>query len=106
LDKKPVAVRNRVGVLKNFLTGFIKSSREDCVVKHLQEYPSNENKLIQLSDLFAGAVASKFNFNNDEKSESKKELIRYIETKLDRQLNTGTSYFEDKFNVFAWKPNN
>lgn len=106
LDKKPVAVQNRVGVLKNFLTGFIKSFRQDCVIKHLQEYPSEENIFIQISDIFTGAVASSFNFQNKGKSSPKLQLIKYIETKIRRKLNTKTAYTENKFNVFVWNPKN
>ena len=105
LDKKPVSVQSRVGVLKSFLTGFIKSSREDCVIKHLQEYSSQENILIQIADLFTGAIAAKFNFGDQIQSSSKKLFIHYLEEKLEQKLNKGTSYFESKFNIFIWKPN-
>jgi hypothetical protein len=105
LDKKPVSVQNRVGALKSFLTGFIKSFRNDCVIKHLQEYPSHENKLIQIADLFTGAIASEFNFGEKLKSNSKKEFIFNLEKRLNRKLNVGTSRMEDKFNVFIWRPN-
>ncbi|MBI2066008.1 DUF3800 domain-containing protein [Candidatus Woesebacteria bacterium] len=104
LDKKPVSVANRVGVLKSFLTGFIKSFRNDCVIKHLQEYPSHENKLIQITDLFTGAIASEFNIGDKLKSNSKKEFIFNLEKKLNRKLNVGTSPIEAKFNVFIWRP--
>lgn len=104
LDKKPVSLQNRVGVLKYFLSGFIKSERQDCIIKHLQEYSSTENKLIQISDLLTGAVASRFNFPERNKSLYKKEVIKYIETKLNRSLLVKTGYFESKFNVFIWRP--
>ena len=104
LDKKPVKVKNRVGVLKGFLTGFVESSRQDCVIKHLQEYSSSENKLIQISDLFTGAVASKFNYSEAEKSKSKRNLIKYIEKIRKKTLEKPSGYFEEKFNVFVWRP--
>lgn len=104
LDKKPVSVQNRVSVLKAFLTGFIKSSRQDCVIKHLQEYSSSENLLIQVSDLLTGAVASKFNFGDKLKSKSKKNVIKAIEKSIGRKINTPTSYSEKKFNIFYWQP--
>lgn len=105
LDKKPVSVQNRVGVLKSFLTGFIKGFRNDCIIKHLQEYPSHENKLIQVADLFTGAIASEFNFGDKLNSNFKKEFIFNLEKRLNRKLNVGTSRMEDKFNVFVWRPN-
>ncbi len=104
LDKKPVSIKNRVGVLKNFLSAYIKSSRTDCVIKSLQEYPSDENSLIQVADLFTGAIASKYNFDPSTKSSSKKEILKYLEDKLGRGIDTPTDYFESKFNVFCWKP--
>lgn len=104
LDKKPVSIKNRVGVLKNFLAAYIKSSRTDCVIKNLQEYPSDENELIQISDLFTGAIAASYNFGLSLKSVSKNELIKYIEKVLGRKISTPTSYIEEKFNVFLWEP--
>lgn len=106
LDRKPVSVQNRVGVLKSFLTGFIKSFRQDAVIKHLQEYPSNQNALTQIADLFTGVVASKFNLGNQLKSAAKRSLIEHLEKTLKRDLSTSTSYFENKFNIFVWKPKN
>lgn len=104
LDKKPVKVKNRVGVLKGFLTAFVKSSRDNCVIKHLQEYPSTENKLIQLADLFTGAVASKYNHKIKGKNEAKKDLIKYIEKARRKRLDRPSAYSENKFNVFVWRP--
>ena len=90
--------------MKYFLTGFIKSERQDCVIKHLQEYSSVENRLIQIADLFTGAVASKHNFKEDTKSETKKNVINHIERKRGKSLQTASGYFESKFNIFKWRP--
>lgn len=102
LDKKPVSVKSRVGVLKNFLKAFVSSSRTDCVIKHVQEYSSKENSLIQMADIFTGVVASKFNQNT--KNIEKLELIKYIENKIGRQIDKQSSLKEHKFNTFIWKP--
>ena len=102
LDKKPVKEKNRVGVLTGFLKAYTSSSRTDCNIRHIQEYSSRENKLIQIADIFTGAVAAKFNQSST--SIPKVKIIDYIEQQRKKPLTVSSSLLENKFNVFIWQP--
>ena len=71
------------------------------VIQHIQSYPSHESILIQLADLFSGAVA--FAFNEDlSLIRPKQELEKYIATKIGKEdLIFRSSPQEKKFNIFA-----
>lgn len=74
--------------------------------KEFQHIHSNENVLLQLTDLFIGAIT--FKARGLEKkanaNKAKVELVQYIETKSGYSLDEGTEPWENKFNLFDHQP--
>lgn len=103
LDYKPTKLKNRVYVLEYYLKYRV-SKHLNSVIKGVQAQQSNINPLIQLADLFTGAV----NFDNNQKiqrSDSKKEFIKYLAGKLGKQNLKYCSFpSERKFNIFCIDP--
>ncbi|SFE98639.1 Protein of unknown function [Chitinophaga sp. CF118] len=74
--------------------------------KDFQHIHSNENVLLQLTDLFIGSIT--FKARGLEKvtnaNKAKVELLQYIETKSGYSLDEGTEPWESKFNIFDHQP--
>lgn len=68
-----------------------------------QPIRSHESALMQLADLFIGAVAAKSNATNAPHT-AKAALIALIEQNSQQALDKQTPYGVDKFNIFKWKP--
>lgn len=73
-------------------------------IEHLQPCISHICSLIQLCDLFTGAVSTSWNASPSKMSAKKKELIEYIEVKSKRKLSTRTLATEKDFNIWVWQP--
>lgn len=73
--------------------------------KYFQHIRSNENELIQLTDLFIGAVTYKARKENEKTGASKikLEVIDYLERKSGYSLDEGTIPWEPKFNIFDFQ---
>lgn len=99
LDKKPTRDKNRARSLKAFLDSYVLLHRNNCNIKHLQSYPSNENKLIQLTDFLTGLIAFAC---NKSKGKHKMGIVEFLEFKLGRKVTISTSLTEVKFNIFVW----
>lgn len=99
LDKKPTRDKNRARSLKAFLDSYVLLHRNNCNIKHLQSYPSRENRLIQLTDFFTGLVSFA---SNDSKGKYKSEAVKFLEKKLGRKVTISSPLTEKKFNVFNW----
>jgi len=71
----------------------------------LQHIRSHENELIQLTDLFIGAITYKARGQHlqDNASAVKCELIKYLEEKSGYSLDDGTEPWEPKFNIFDFQ---
>lgn len=65
---------------------------------------SHESQLIQVCDLFTGAVGYATRNDLDKKSAVKREIIAHLEERLGRPLNVGTAPWEEKFNIFQFSP--
>ena len=63
---------------------------------------SYEVQLIQVCDLFIGAVGYKNRTDIENQSEIKTRFVDYLEKKLRRALNVTTSPWENKFNIFKF----
>lgn len=106
-DFKPNKTRDRLKILRGFLDASIYVDHANtAVIKHMQGYDSKENVLLQVADLFTGAVA--YAYNNQTNSEIgfedrlKNRLTKYIASKLDKEtLAFRSSRSEKKFNIFA-----
>lgn len=62
---------------------------------------SQESQILQLCDLFIGAIGYKNRIDIEKKSEIKLFIIDYIEEKLGYPL-ISTAPWVDKFNIFRW----
>lgn len=74
--------------------------------KDFQHIHSNENVLLQLTDLFIGAITFKARGLEklDTANKAKVELVQYIEAKSGYLLDEGTEPWENKFNIFDHQP--
>jgi len=101
-DFKPTKVKERLSNLGSYLDSFLYVEHANSsVIKHIQGYPSDENILLQVADLFSGAVAYSFNEETSNKR-PKRILANYIASKIGREdLKFRSLPNEKKFNVFA-----
>ncbi len=74
--------------------------------KEFQHIHSNENVLLQLTDLFIGAITFKARGLEklDGANKAKVEMVHYIEAKSGYVLDEGTEPWENKFNIFDHQP--
>jgi hypothetical protein len=78
------------------------ASTEDVAVSKAQQVRSHEVELMQLTDLFIGALSYAHRSLNA--NEGKKKVIEIIEKGLGKNILTSSGRDEDKFNVLVWKP--
>lgn len=102
LDIKDTRGSERLSELENCLTH--KNHGESPFV-YFQNIRSHENELIQLTDLFIGAITYKARGQHlqDNASAVKCELIKYLEEKSGYSLDDGTEPWERKFNIFDFQ---
>lgn len=100
-DYKPTKVKERLSDLGSYLDDFMYIEHaKTSKIKHIQGYNSDENVLIQLADLFSGAVA--YSFNESASKQPKYILATYIASKIGhKDLEFCSSPSEKKFNIFA-----
>ncbi|MCK5060933.1 DUF3800 domain-containing protein [Candidatus Parcubacteria bacterium] len=99
LDFKPTS-KERVRKLNDFLNSFIYFNKDNCSIKHLQAYDSKENILIQVADLFCGAVG--YHHNNFPVNTAKDRICNHIAGKLGKSnLRFCSPPYEKKFNIFC-----
>lgn len=65
---------------------------------------SHESQLIQLCDLFTGAISYKNRTDIEKQSAVKNEIIQYLEKRIGRPLDFGTPPWEEKLNIFMFSP--
>lgn len=101
-DFKPNKTKNRLEVLRGFLDSTIYVDHANsATIKHMQGYDSKENVLLQIADLFTGAVGYAYNTQPNDK-QFKYELTQHIATKLGKDnLHFKSTRSEKKFNIFA-----
>lgn len=103
LDIKDTRSRLRNNQLKKILCNNVYDFTEEMVGK-VQNVHSNESHLIQLTDLFLGALTYKH--RNLHGNSAKMDIINLIETKLKYPLTLmkSTPLTEEKFNLFLFSP--
>jgi len=76
------------------------------VIKDIKLINSRESELLQLADLFIGALSFYHRgfCEDDGKSKAKKYLASYISQRSNHKLNANTYPDAKKFNLFIWKP--
>jgi hypothetical protein len=102
-DFKPNKTGNRLQVLRGFLESTIYVDHANTsIIKHMQGYDSKENVLIQVADLFTGAVGYAYNESEQNNKQPKYKLTKYIAEKLNKDsLKFMSTKSEKKFNIFA-----
>ena len=100
LDYKDSNGGERAKILKNRLTN---NDNLEIFIIH-----SHESQLIQLCDLFIGAIGYKNRKDIEHTSYIKNKIIEHIDFKLsqlelDNILTSGTPPWIEKFNIFKWK---
>lgn len=75
-----------------------------CSIEHFQPCDSHISSLVQLCDLFTGAVGTAWNTSPSKISISKQVLMEHIESLTGKKLNAITIPTEKEFNIWVWKP--
>ncbi len=101
IDIKDTRGAQKVETLKTVLNHTLYDFYNDTI-KRIQLVRSDQIQLLQLTDLFIGAVC--YDNRAFGTSEAKMELIDYIEKRSGRPLQHSTPRTEDKFNLFKWVP--
>ncbi len=103
LDIKDTRGKERLTKIEEVLQNSHKGSSPFKKFQHLH---SSENLLIQLTDIFIGAVTFKARGleKNENANKAKIELVNYIEMKSGYSLDEGTEPWEKKFNIFDHQP--
>ena len=78
------------------------TSPEDFAVSKAQQIRSHEVELMQLTDLFIGALS--YSHRSLTSNEGKNKVIEIIEKGIGKKILTSSDRDEDKFNVLIWKP--
>lgn len=73
-------------------------------IEHLQPCTSHICSLVQLSDLFTGAVATSWNTTPSRIGARNKELIEFMERKTGKTFRARTLLGDKDFNVWVWQP--
>ncbi len=73
------------------------------IIKRMQLIRSHESNILQLTDLFIGAIS--YNFRKLDSSKGKIEIIRRIKERSNYELNKTTLIRESKINLFVWNKN-
>lgn len=99
IDIKDTCSTEKVVKLKEVLNNSYYDFYEEMICK-IQHIKSHESEILQLNDLFIGAIGYKN--NNLENSDAKKEIVRYLEEKSGESLISSTNRYSEKFNIFKW----
>jgi hypothetical protein len=105
LDVKDTRGNSRLALLEKEIA---KKHEGNSPFKHFQHLHSDENELLQLTDLFIGAICFKARqeFSKVNASPVKLKLVEYLEQKSGYLLDDGTEPWETKFFIddFQIKP--
>lgn len=97
-DTKGSAKINQLKDVLNNVVGYF----YDETVRNIQLVRSDQIQLLQLADLFIGAVA--YSNRGLCTNSAKLKLIEHIEDRSNRTLTKSTPKTEDKINIFKWLP--
>ena len=103
LDIKDTRGRDKLKMLDEIFTNKFGGKSPFIQFQHIRSFDS---QFIQLTDIFIGAITYKArNLHQLEgSSKAKIELVRYLEEKSGYDLDSGTSPWEEKFNIFDHQP--
>lgn len=77
---------------------------DNKIIERIQVIHSHESELVQLADLFIGAISYLYNTDEATRVSSKLSLIEQIKKKSGIDLLESTSPGRDKLDLFIWKP--
>ena len=102
LDIKDTRGKERLVELKKWLD---RKNGTNTPFKFFQHIRSHENELLQLTDLFIGAISYKARKEHEKEGASKikVEVLKYLEEKSGYSLDDGTIPWESKFNIFDFQ---
>jgi len=103
LDIKDTRGRDKVKMLNEIFTNKFKGQSPFVHFQHIRSFDS---QFIQLTDIFIGAITYKARGIHQlaNSSKAKQELVKYLEEKSGYDLDSGTSPWEEKFNIFDHQP--
>ena len=96
LDVKDTRGKTRLALLEDEI---LEKHNGNSPFKYFQHLHSNENELLQLTDLFIGAICYKARpeYKNENASKIKQMVVDYLETSSGYVLDDGTEPLETKF---------
>ncbi len=102
-------IKDTLGIVKqNKLHEVLCNKQRDFqrqIVLKVQQIRSHESDLMQMADLFIGAVSyrSRNLYSSENPNQGKIELVRLIEERTGYKINQSTFLGESKFNLFRWQ---
>lgn len=92
---------SRCGIRMTQLKEILQSKYKNNLSVGIFTTRSHESNIIQLTDLFIGAIAYKAREDLEHKSEIKNYIVDILESKLhNKSLKVSTPPWESKFNIF------
>lgn len=106
LDIKDTRGKEKLKVITDVLQNEYAKSQLPSPFKYFQHIHSHENVLMQITDLFIGAITFKSQNHHlaENANKAKVEIVNYLEAKSGYFLNEGTEPWETKFNIFDHQP--
>lgn len=105
IDIKDTLGGPRVKKLEEVLCNNIYDFKHE-VIRYVKQINSKESEILQLTDILIGALSyfhRELYFESDCNS-GKKEIIDYIVDKYRVDFSKKTNKYQNKFNIFIWKP--
>lgn len=100
IAEKSDSYKFRTEVLQNTITGALKKRYSNkCTVNEIKRGKPKESRVHQVADILLGCVTYRFNNKN---SESKENLVKYIENRINSNLNLDFKPIERPFNVWGF----
>lgn len=105
-DQKEKETLHRLKQVREILINHKKSSLHSNFDFDIKQINSKESELMQLLDVFLGAVTytNRNLYKRTPEKSVKDEIIQYIETCHNCRLDEKTLPYETKFNLFIWNP--
>lgn len=105
IDIKDTKGGPKVKKLKEVLCNNVYDFKQE-VIKNINQINSKESELIQLTDLFIGALSyyHRTIYRNKKANKGKVKIIETLSKKYSIDLSKKTKLNETKFNIFIWEP--
>lgn len=105
IDVKDTKGGPRVRKLNEVLSNNAYDFKKEAILD-IQQVDSSRSDLLQVTDLFIGALAFYHRgfYKNEESSGAKKQVVDKLISYIGDDIRVGTRLLENKFNVFIWNP--